>query len=166
MQSRLASSMTSNRSVPYWLTLFFQDTLKFNLHEHQRMIFFLNNNRTIRASESGIICISRWRSKKNPAKFTLCIKKTFAFHSRCGETSGRVKLLHLTNGFNIVHGRSWFLQRLSLSLSSKADWVWLGDALVDGSHCWAATLGGTKSETIAMWARSSPLFPEINNRSL
>ena len=35
--------------------------------------------------------------------------------------------------------------------------------------CWsmvAATLGGTKSDTIAMWARSSPLFPEIDNRSL
>ena len=35
--------------------------------------------------------------------------------------------------------------------------------------CWsmvAATLGGTKSETIAMWARSSPLFTEIDNRSL
>ena len=37
--------------------------------------------------------------------------------------------------------------------------------------CWsmvAAILGGTKSETIAMWARSSPLFPaaEMDNRSL
>ena len=35
--------------------------------------------------------------------------------------------------------------------------------------CWsmvAATLGETKSETIAIWARSSPLFPEIDNLSL
>ena len=51
---------------------------------------------------------------------------------------------------------------LSLSLSSKADWVWIGDVL----SMVAATLGGTKSETIAMWARSSPLFPEMDNRSL
>ena len=51
---------------------------------------------------------------------------------------------------------------LSVSLSSKADWVWIGDVL----SMVAATLGGTKSETIAMWARSSPLFPEIDNRSL
>ena len=56
----------------------------------------------------------------------------------------------------------FFKESLCLSLSSKADWVWIGDVL------WmvAATLGGTKSETIAMWARSSPLFPEIDNRSL
>ena len=35
--------------------------------------------------------------------------------------------------------------------------------------CWsmvATTLGGTKSETSVMWARSCPLFPEINNCSL
>ena len=46
---------------------FFFRTL-FNLHEHQRVIFFLNNNRMMLAWESGVTCISRWRSKKEKRK--------------------------------------------------------------------------------------------------
>ena len=76
-------------TFPYLIDWLFFRAL-FNFHEHQRVIFFLINNRTMVASESVITCMSRWRSKKTQKSPFVKKKKTFAFHSRCGE--GRVKL--------------------------------------------------------------------------
>ena len=129
MQGRLASPMTINLSVPYWLT-FFQGTLQFSWASASDSLFKQKQN-DARLGIGNNLHITM-EIQKN-AKVTLCKKKPLLFTHDAGKGVSSFSI-QLTG--SIVHGRSWLLSccwRVSLSLSSKADCIGSGDVLVDDS---------------------------------